>query len=184
MFDIFNEPNYEPDYHATYSIQLIELINAGFNPFGHAAWNHIDWFSDEQRERWQEKFLLRYNYREIGLTPAGYWRAKLTSLVFEQMPKYKPLYKALADGADIMAIGDEYGKEREVYSAFPATQLNTETQDYAKSANDRQHETVQTGNFIEQASKLASSYNDVDVMLLNDCEEVFSCLMSATLPAM
>lgn len=180
MFDIENTP----DYHATYSIQLCELVNSGFNPFGDERWAGIDWFSDEQRERFEKKFKMRYWFREIGMVPAGIWRLKLTSLVAELMPKYKALYKSLADGADILTVGDEYGKSRDVFSAFPATQLNTETQDYAKNATDNQYEKIQTGNFIDQAIKIQREYNDVDVMLLDDCEEVFSCLMSATLPAL
>lgn len=181
---MFDMPETFNDYHATYSIQLCELVNGGFKPFGDSRWDSIDWFSAEQRERFESKFLLRFWRREIGLVPAGYWREKLTSLVMEQMPKYKVIYQALADGANVLSESDEYGKNRDVYSAFPATQLNTQTQDYAKSANDRQFETIRTGNFIDQVEKLERSYNDVDVMLLNDCEEVFSCLMSATLPAL
>lgn len=174
----------EPEYHATYSIQLCELVNAGFDPFGDERYKNADWYSDEQRERFEQKFLMRFWYREVGLVPVKLWRDKLTSLICEQMPKYKVLYAAIADGVNILADTDEYGKNRDVYSAFPATQLNTETQDYAKSANDHQFERIVVGNYIDTALKLEREYNDVDVMLLNDCEEVFSCMMSATLPAM
>lgn len=181
---MFEMPKTVNDYHATYSIQLCELINSGFDPFGDARWATADWFSDEQRKRFEDKFKLRFWRREIGIVPAGYWREKLTSLVVEQMPKYKILYSAIDEGLDPLADGSEYGKNRDVYSAFPATQLNTERQDYAKSAQDRQFETVRDGSYIDKALDIQSRYNDVDVMLLNDCEEVFSCLMSVTIPAM
>lgn len=180
MFDLENIP----DYHATFSIQLCELCNSGFDPFGDYRWEQIDWYNAEQKTRFENKFKLRYWRREIGLTPAGYWREKLTSLVAENMPKYKQLYAALADGASLLAAEDSYGKSRDVYSAFPATQLNPEREDYAKNAQDRQFENVRGGDFIDKAAAIQAKYNDVDVMLLDDCEEVFSCLFSVSIPAM
>ena len=181
---MFELPEMFNDYHATYSIQLCELVDSGFDPFGDARWASADWYDAEQRARFESKFKLRYWRREIGLIPAGYWREKLTSLVVEQLPKYKILYAAIAEGIDLLSEGSEYGKKRDVYSSFPATQLNAEREDYAKSAQDNQYETIRDGSYIDKALDIQNRYNDVDVMLLNDCEEVFSCLMSATLPAM
>lgn len=181
---MFDMPEMFDDYHAVFSIQLCELVNSGFDPFGDPRWEGADWFDDRQRARFEEKFKLRYWRREIGLTPAGYWREKLTSLVVEQLPKYKVLYSALAEGFDPLANESEYGKRRDVLSAFPATQLNPDREDYAKSASDNQYETIRDGSYIDKALAIQNSYNDVDVMLLDDCEEVFSCILSATLPAM
>ena len=99
----------------------------------------------------------------------------------EILPKYKPLYSELAKGITPLAAADVYEKERHVYSDFPATQLNAEVNDYARTADDREHETVTNGDFIAKANEISSGYNDVDKMIIDELEVVFSCMMSVSL---
>lgn len=173
-----------PDYHAIYSIQLCELVNSGFKPFGDKRWPKLDWYSTEVKKRLESKILARYWYREIGIFPAGEWRHELTRVMGEILPKYKALYKALDEGTNLLQDSDTYTKERTVYSDFPATQLNENVQDYAKSANDHQNETITEGNFLEKAEIIKNRYNDIDVMILDELEGCFSCLLSVTFPGM
>lgn len=173
-----------PDYHAVFSIQLCELVNSGFKPFGDKRWKKLDWYSDDVRTRIEDKILARYWYREIGLFPAGEWRHEITRKMGEILPKYKPLYAALASGTNVLQDSDTYTKERVVYSDFPATQINENVNDYARSANDKQNETVTDGNFLDKADIIMNRYNDIDTMILDDLEVCFSCLLSVTFPGL
>lgn len=169
-----------PDYHAVYSIQLCELVNSGFKPFGDKRWTKLDWYSTEVRKHLEDKIQARYWYREIGIVPAGQWRHEFTRVMGEILPKYKALYAALDSGTNLLQDSDTYTKERVVYSDFPATQLNENVQDYAKSANDKQNETITEGNFLDKADIIKNRYNDIDVMILDELEVCFSCLLTTT----
>ena len=48
------------DYHSNYSIQLCELVDSGFDPFGDSRWKSLDWYDDATRERLEEKIKLHY----------------------------------------------------------------------------------------------------------------------------
>lgn len=180
ILEAFEPSENLPDYHSVYAIQLCELVNSGFKPFGDSRWNKLDWYSTEVKKRIEDKLLARYWYREIGIVPAGEWRHELTRKMGELLPKYRPLYAALEAGTNILQDSDTYTKERVVYSDFPATQLNENVQDYAKSANDRQNETVTDGDFLTKADIIKNRYNDIDTMILDDMEVCFSCLLTTT----
>lgn len=169
------------DWHDTFTIQLGELVDEGFDPFGDGLWKTADWFSNEQRERVQTKFLKRYRYYEIGITPPLVWREMLTSKVLEIMPKYKYAYQKLADGQDPFAVSDEYGKARHVFSDFPATQIAPDNQDYASNATDNQYERIVDGDWFDKMRRLRD-YNDVDVMILDELGVMFSCLETVQTP--
>lgn len=170
-----------PDWHDTYSIQLGELMAEGFDPYGSEQWADVDWYSDEQRERFQAKFALHYKYQELGVTPPLVWRDMLTAKMLEVMPKYKPIYAKLAAGADILGESDEWLKSRSVYSDFPATQIAPDNQDYASNASDNEYERVRQGSWMDSLERLRS-YNDVDVMLIDECATLFSQVASVSAP--
>lgn len=167
------------EWHALFSIQLGELIEGGFVDWTDETWK---WkaYSEEQYERVCQKFNDRYYYREIGMIPPGKWKQQVVRKFNEIMPKYIPLYEYIDAGGDIMANGSEYGKSRDIYSDFPQTQL-AGNQDYARSGNDRQFETIRTGDYIETATKIMNEYNDIDVMILEEMEVMFCSLMSANI---
>lgn len=177
----FNEPPNVPDYHAAYSIELCELCNSGFDPFGDSRWATLDWYSDAQKSRLEEKIKARFWFREIGIVPPGRWRWEFTRVMGEVLPKYKAAYAALDNGTTPLTASDTYEKERTVYSDFPATQLNASVNDYARNANDREHETMTDGDFIAKVEQLRSRYNDIDVCILDELEVTFSCLMTVCL---
>lgn len=171
----------QSDWHDEYSIQLGELIEGGFNPFGDEHWSDIDWVDDTQRTRFEQKFEYRYRYWEIGITPPLVWRTMLTSRMMELMPKYKPFYQAIANGTSLLQEWDEYSKHRHVYSDFPQTELAGDTQDYAANSTDTQYETVHLGDYLDKIGQ-AKDYKDLDAMLLDDVKEMFSCLMTVQTP--
>lgn len=170
------------DWHDTFSVQLGELMEGGFNPFGDPAWPGMEWFNAEQRQRFEQKFEYRYRYWEIGVTPPGVWREMLTSRMMEVLPKYKPLYQALADGTSLLQTSDEYSKHRSVYSDFPQTQLNQDgAQDYANSGTDTQWETVGVGDWLHKIREV-QDYRDLDAMLLDETKGLFTWLTSSSTP--
>ena len=181
MIEPFEPCEHITDYHAVYSIQICELVNSGFDVFGDPRWPNRDWLNDAVKKRIEDKFISRYWYREIGIMPPGEWRHELTRVMGEILPKYKAAYALASEGITPFAVSDEYGKERNVYSDFPATQINAEVNDYAKNANDRQYERVTNGDFIDKMEALQTRYNDIDAALLDDLEVVFSCLITVAI---
>ena len=170
--------DYEPDYHAVYTVQLCELINANLIDFSLSEWD-FDYYDEEQRNRLWKKFENRYYFREIGVLPYKRWKMEIIRKLNEIMPKYKPAYKALDDGQNILQTYGEYGKSRNVYSDFPQTLLGG-NQDYASNATDRQHEEIYTGNWVDQIAKL-KTYDDIDVMILNELETFFYSMFTSNL---
>lgn len=167
---------YKDDYHAVYSIQLCELINDGLIDFTDESWD-FDSYDDEQRNRFWKKFEARYYWREIGIVPFKRWKWELLRKLNEIMPKYKPAYEALANGQNIFQKYGEYGKSRNMYSDFPQTMLSGMNQDYASNGTDREHEEIYLGDWMERMQTL-KSYNDVDVMILEELETFFSVMFT------
>lgn len=173
--------DYEPDFHSVTTIQLGELIECGVVDFNDPSWR---WnaYNDEQYTRVCSKIEARYFTREIGIIPPGLWKKAFIRKMNEIMPKYIPMYQALEAGANILQIHDSYGKSRDIYSDFPATMLG-DNQDYASNGRDRQYENIEQGDWIDTAVKLQKQYNDVDVMILEDIEVLFSCLFTVSMNA-
>lgn len=173
-----------PDYHSSYSIQLCELIDCGFIDFNSSEWDFDSYKRDEndteQRDRYWQKFSARYYYREIGITPPGIWKHELIRKLNEIMPKYKPLYKMLDDGINIMQKMGEYGKSRNVYSDFPQTRLAGSNQDYASNATDREHEEIYLGDWLDTVARI-KTYDDIDVMILKEMETMFSAMFTVAI---
>lgn len=176
------------DFHAIETIQLGELVNDGLFEWETDDSLIWDYYSEEQYKRVMSKFVNRYFYREIGVVPYKKWRLFYVRKMNEIMPKYKILYAALDSGTDPLqdsrVKGDKWGKSRNVFSDFPATQLG-DNQDYADNSTDRQYEdmedTVTQGSYLDKALQLQELYNDIDVMILDDCNVLFSSLYSMSM---
>lgn len=170
------------EYHGTYTISIMQLLSdEEYAIYFRDNWAAFDAYDEEQRERLYKKFRGRFNYREIGLLPVRRWTERLFAKLDEVMPKYKPLYQAIADGATTLNAGSEYHKRRDVHSEFPQTMFASENQDYASSGTDLEYETLRDYGLLDVAERIRL-YNDVDVMVLNELEPLFVCLKSMTLP--
>lgn len=172
-FEDFDWQQINHDWHAEQTISLGELIEGGFNPFGDDDWSTADWFDADQRKRIEKKFVRHYKYWELGILPPLVWRDYITERTLLIAPKYKVFYQALKDGANISYSTDEYYKHRNVFSDFPATQLNPSKEDYASTANDDQYERIMYNDFMEKL-KNVMSYNDIDYMWLKEYESFFN----------
>lgn len=174
------------EYHPVVTIQLVELLDDGWvhwytigedgSIIPDLAWVW-DYFDLAQYKRVCDKFNARFMWDEIGMLPPLRWKQQVIRIFNEVMPKYKPLYDQLENGADILAAGGEYGKSRNIFSQFPETLLNGNS-DYVSNGTDREYEIVKQGDWIEKAADIADKYNDIDIMVLNELEPMFSALYS------
>lgn len=175
-YDMSDAPR---DFHAVVTVTLGELITDKWVDWTKPSW-HWDSYNDEQYTRVCEKFNNHFWDREIGVLPPGSWKREVLRKFNEIMPKYKLVYQALENGVDILQDSDTYGKNRNVFSDFPATQIAPQNQDYASNATDNQFETIVQGNFLEKMEKI-KDYNDIDLMIINDMDSLFSCFYSVSL---
>lgn len=177
-FELQGYDEYDRTYWSALSITVGELMDADM--LNEAWWLTADMYSEEQGKRLWQKFVGRYQFREIGILPPKRWMLRTIAKLNEIMPKYKQLYKALDDGASVLTDGDEYHKSRDVFSTFPQTALGGSDQDYASSGTDREYETVRDYGLLDVAERMPT-YNDVDVLILEELDVLFMAVRSTDL---
>lgn len=168
-------------WNAVYTMQLGELIEMGL-----FSWDDplLDWsaaaYDEQQYKRVCDYFIERFRYREISVVPLLQWKRLLHSaIVYELMPKYRPLYGELAAGDIIpLADKDEYYKGREIGSNYPETLLAGNA-DYISTGRDEEFERVTLGNVAERLDQYINLYRDVDNALLDELETFFICMYTA-----
>lgn len=166
-----------PDWHAVYTIQLGELVECGV-----FDWNSplLDWsesaYDEEQYERVCSYFIERFRYREISMIPFLEWGRFLhRRIVFELMPKYRPLYERIGEGINPLSDGDEYYKNRTIESAYPETMLS-ENADYITDGRDEEYERIKEGKTADNIINFAQLYRGVDELMLDELETLFISL--------
>lgn len=181
-----NVPEYErvPDWHAVTSVKLGELIEMGFVKWYTVAGNNKkvinqdwawDYYDEEQYFRLCDKINARFYWDEIALVPPGIWKQQLIRKLNEIMPKYKPLYTAVANGYDPWQDGSGYGKSRDIHSEFPETLLSGNA-DYISNGNDREYEDIHEGGVADMTDLWVRIWQDIDCHVLDELEPLFSCL--------
>ena len=161
-------------WNAVYTIQLGELIESGVFDWKKDI---LDWssasFDDDQYTRVCAYFIERYYYREISVEPFLQWANILKrKLVYELMPKYKPLYERLQDGVNPLADSNEYYKNRTIQSAYPETLLS-ENADYITDGRDEEFQRIKEGNLADSMENFALKYKGVDQLILDELESLF-----------
>lgn len=175
---------YEPDYgdwHEFYtpiSVCVGDLYTDGWFDLTEESWDFPK-YSEEQHARLCEKILNHFWDRDIGVLPPGLWKRKFLEKLREIMPKYIPMYALLAEYPNLFNAGTEYYKARTIYSDFPQTQLGG-NEDYASTGNDIEYEKIKQTSILELQDAL-KRYKDVDEMILDELEELFSCLISVSI---
>lgn len=174
--DIEGFDNYtgKDDWYAVFTVQLGELIEKGI-----FDWSipELDWkmaaYNDEQYNRLCDYFVDRFYYREISIEPFAEWARYLKrKLVFELMPKYKPLYERIDEGINPLSDSNRYHKSRSIDSSYPETQLSKNA-DYITEGNDFEEQTIVEGNFVDSITNYAQNYASVDELLLDELEAMF-----------
>ena len=183
MIEEFEYPELDPNpqYNAVLSVTVAELHDDGFIDLSDGTW---DWpkYNAQQDKTLKGKILAHYWYREISLVPPIVWKNELVRKMNEIMPKYIYPYRLIDGSPDLVGASSEYYKSRNIYSDFPQTQLNGSNGDYASTGNDMEFERIRQGDIIEIAERLRT-YDDVDLMIINELEPLFSPLISANLNA-
>jgi len=164
------------EFHSAVTISLGELYETGFYDPAEDSWKW-DYYSEEQYTRVCNKIVNRYYYREIGIIPPGAWKVAYLRVLNEIMPKYKRLYALLDTDPDIMQVTDEYEKSRNIFSDFPATQLSGNA-DYTSTGTDIERERVTQGDFAQRYDDYANTFRDVDVLILDDIDFLFTSLIT------
>lgn len=180
-FELTGYDEWDRKYWSALSIEVGELMDAEI--VTHDWFVNFDAFDTEQADRLWQKFVGRYQFREIGILPPKKWMLRVIAKLNEIMPKYKPLYQAIADGITTMTDYDEWHKARDIFSTFPQTALGGSNEDYASSGNDREYETVRDYGLLDVGERIGA-YNDVDAMILDELEPLFMCIRSTAIPWM
>ncbi len=167
-------------WNAVYTVQIGELIANGVFDWTNPL---LDWsgaaLDAEQYDRVCRYFVDRFYYREISIEPFKEWATILRrKLVYELMPKYKPLYERVKDGINPLALSDEYYKERTIDSAYPQTLLSGNS-DYVTSGRDEEFERIKEGAFTDMMLDYAERFKSVDAMMLDELESMFICMYTA-----
>lgn len=164
----------EPDWHAVYTVQLGELIQDGLFDWQSEL---LDWseaaYNAEQYERICNYFIERFRFREISIVPFLEWAYALRRmLVFELMPKYKPLYETVSHNYNPLAEADEYYKRRTISSDYPETLLSSNA-DYISDGIDEEWERIKLGNIAERMNEYKTAFQAIDESLLDELEKLF-----------
>lgn len=172
--DAFDEYTGRDEWYAVYTIQLGELVQKGVFDWSR---NVLDWksaaYDEEQYTRICDYFIQRFYYREISIEPFAEWAVMLKrKLVYELMPKYKPLYERIAEGVNPLADSSEYYKDRTISSAYPETLLSGNA-DYITDGKDQEFERIKEGNIVDSLEAFEERYKGIDEMMLDELESMF-----------
>lgn len=192
--DCFDNSGINPDemldyvgmgiWNAVYTVQLGELVETGVFDWKRPE---LDWsgaaYDESQYERVCAYFVDRFKYREISIEPFEQWANMLRrKLVYELMPKYKPLYERVYEGINPFAEKDEYYKNRTIESAYPETLLS-DNADYITDGRDEEFERLTEGRTAENIVYYAEMYKGVDEFMLDELETMFVSLYTANVNA-
>lgn len=182
--NIENFDNYtgEDEFYSVYTIQLGELIENNIFSWDNSE---VNWksaaYNDEQYIRLCSYFIERFYYREISIEPYLEWARMLKrKLVFELMPKYKPLYERIDEGINPLSDSNEYYKNRTIESSYPETLLS-ENADYITDGRDEEFQRIKEGNFVDENVNYAEKYKSVDEFLLDELECMFISLYTTNI---
>lgn len=170
--------------HSVFGIKLVDLIESGVFKWDSPL---LDWssaaYSAEQYERFCNYFIERFYFRDIGITPFRVWANYFhRMMVYELMPKYKPLYNQVEAG--ISPLGEnEYHKRRTINSAYPETQLSGNS-DYITDGIDEEHETIRIKNAGEDMRAYKDGFESVDKALADELEVLFVCMYTSYVNAL
>ena len=171
-------------WNAVYTVTLGELLETGVFDWTRPE---LDWsiaqYDEAQYARVCKYFEERFLYREISVLPFLEWANILKrKLVFELMPKYKPLYERVYEGINPFAEKDEYYKNRTIQSAYPETLLSANA-DYITDGKDEEFERLTEGRTAEHIIYYAEHYKGVDELMLSELETMFISMYTANVNA-
>jgi hypothetical protein len=180
--DPFAYPNFDwHDWNDAVSVQFGELVDAGWiDIYDKTVWSWPQ-YSDAQDKTLRDKISNRFWNREIGILPPKLWRRQFIERMNEIMPRMIPLYRVLNESPQLLGAESEYYKSRNIFSDFPQTQLGGNS-DYGSTGNDTEYERIKQLDTLDLERRLRE-YRDVDEIILEDLDGMFSCLVSVSFNA-
>ena len=183
-FDELMEYTGHDRWNAVYTITIGELLECGVFDWKRPE---LDWsnaaYDEEQYKRVCNYFVQRFMYREISIEPFLEWAITLKrKLVYELMPKYKPLYERMAEGFNPLASENEYYKNRTIQSEYPETLLSKNS-DYITDGRDEEFQRIKEVDQLDKLEQYRANYVDVDNALLDELESLFICMYTANVNA-
>lgn len=203
----------EHDFHSVATIQLGELIDGGwFNWDDSWEWDWYDEEQRFRLQRkidnrffwreigilpplqWKMEFLRKLN----EIMPK--YKFLYDMLSNEEFNPFLEYHKWGSRNEDTLRNDkrDQWGKSRSIGSEFPQTMLSGH-EDYASTGNDAEYENLsddnrttdkdvlydeyKTGDFLERYQKFMEIYQDVDAMILDELDCLFSHLASVSIDA-
>lgn len=171
-------------WNAVYTITIGELIDSGVFDWSRPE---LDWseaaFDDNQYKRVCDYFVQRFMYREISIEPFLEWAVMLKrKLIYEIMPKYKPLYERMKDSFNPLASEDEYYKNRTIQSEYPETLLSKNS-DYITDGRDEEYQRIKETNPLDKLEEYKLKFYPVDVAILDELESMFISMYTANVNA-
>ena len=166
----------QPEWRAQFSVVLGQLIEEHYFTWEDGTWDFPK-YSDEQDARLKAKILDHFYLREIALLPLGAWKHEFLRKLREIMPKYIPLYRLLDESPQLLGAYSDYYKSRNIYSDFPQTSLDGRNGDYASTGNDMEYERIRQLDILDLAERL-KTYDDVDLMIINEMDSLFCSLLT------
>lgn len=175
----YEEPQAHDEWFAVVTIQLGELVENGVFDW---ASELLDWseaaYDEDQHDRVCRYFIERFYWREISIEPYFEWAQMLKrKLVYELMPKYKPLYERVAEGINPLSSESEYYKSRKIGSAYPETLLSGNS-DYITDGSDEEFERIKESAFVSSYNEFIEGFKSVDQAMLDELECMFVSLYS------
>lgn len=172
-------------WNAVFTVQLGELIEKGVFDWSLPL---LDWseaaYSKEQYGRVCAYFVARFRFREISIEPFYEWATILRGkIVYELMPKYRPLYRLIDDDFDPALKSDRYHKRRAIGSDYPETLLSGNS-DYISNGQDEESEDIERGNVLETYLDYLDRFKGIDKALLDELEGMFYGIYTASIDGM
>lgn len=167
------------EYHGITSVFFGELAEIGWLDLSDTEKWPWPKYSDEQDATLRKKISNHFWNRELGILPPGLFKRQFLEKMDEIMPKYIRLYEVLDKSPQLLGASSEYYKARNIFSDFPQTELSGNS-DYASTGNDTEYERIRQLDILDLAERL-KQYRDVDVMIIEELEGFFSCLVSVSL---
>ena len=111
---------------ARYTIELRTLVN---NPFTHPFNFIYDFYCKDEvmKKEFEQKFIDRYYYHEIGAETFERWQHMLKSRLTLKMPYYKQLYETELKSKDISFLLNKDLKETFTRELSEASQSNSQS---------------------------------------------------------
>ena len=172
------------EWNAIYTVQIGELVETGVFDWDNPL---LDWsdaaYDATQYARVCAYFIERFYYREISLEPFEEWaRTFHRKMVYEIMPKYRPIYERLAEGINPLSSENEYYRNRTIESAYPETLLSANA-DYITDGRDEEFQRIKEADFTDQMDKYANKFIGIDQLVLNELETMFISLYTMNVNA-